>query len=72
MQEAQRVHCENGLSEEMYCAYINNNMRCYNESTEFAETMEDSLEEAYKVCQLIQIFSLRKNWKPFFSGLAFL
>ena len=48
-QEAQRKLLEKGLEEEMLCAYVNNNMRCYNESTEFADTMEDSLEAAYKV-----------------------
>ena len=33
----------------MLCAYVNNNMRCYNESTEFADIMEDSLDPSYKV-----------------------
>jgi len=49
MQEAQRGQLMKGMSEGMLCAYVNNNMRCYNESTEFADLMEDSLEEAYKV-----------------------
>ena len=49
LQEAQRAYVEKGMPEELLCAYVNNNMRCYDESTEFAESMEDSLDEAHKV-----------------------
>ena len=49
LQAAQRAYVEKGMPEEMLCAYVNNNMRCYDESTEFAESMEDSLDEAQKV-----------------------
>ena len=48
-QEAQRSYIEKGLPEEILCAVINNNMRCYNESTDFAEQMEESLQASYKV-----------------------
>jgi hypothetical protein len=37
------------LSEGLLCAVINNNMRCYNESTEFADHLDDALAAAYKV-----------------------
>lgn len=36
----------------MLCAYVNNNMRCYNESTDFADTMEDALEPGCKASHL--------------------
>jgi hypothetical protein len=49
VQEAQRGQLMKGMSEGMLCAYVNNNMRCYNESTEFADLMEDSLDEPFKV-----------------------
>lgn len=61
MQEAQRKLIEKGLEEDMLCAYVNNNMRCYNESTEFADIMEDSLEAAYKVQQPLKF---RRPEKP--------
>lgn len=50
LQEAQRKLLEKGLEEEMLCAYVNNNMRCYNESTDFADTMEEALEPGCKAC----------------------
>lgn len=34
---------------EMVCAMVNNNVRCYNESMEFAERVEDSLDDDHKV-----------------------
>lgn len=49
LQDAQHAYISTGLSEEMLCAYINNNMRCYNESTEFADRMEAALDPAFKV-----------------------
>ena len=33
----------------MLCAMVNNNVRCYNESMEFAERVEDTLDEDHKV-----------------------
>lgn len=49
LQDTQRRYLENSLPEDMLCAYVNNNMRCYNESTEFAELMEDSLAPSFQV-----------------------
>ena len=37
------------MSVEMVCAMVNNNVRCYNESMEFAERVEDSLDDDHKV-----------------------
>lgn len=34
----------------MLCAMVNNNVRCYNESMEFAERVEDTLDDDHKVC----------------------
>lgn len=34
---------------EMLCAVVNNNVRCYNESMEFAERVEDTLDDDHKV-----------------------
>lgn len=34
----------------MLCAMVNNNVRCYNESMEFAERVEDTLDDNHKVC----------------------
>ena len=47
-QSAQRRHISDGLSLEMLCAVINNNLRCYNESQEFAEQLEETLAEHAK------------------------
>ena len=33
---------------EMLCAMVNNNVRCYNESMEFAERVEDTLDDDHK------------------------
>ena len=33
----------------MLCAIVNNNVRCYNESMEFAERVEDTLDDEHKV-----------------------
>lgn len=33
----------------MLCAMVNNNVRCYNESMEFAERVEDTLDDDHKV-----------------------
>jgi len=49
VQEAQKRYLQRGLSEGLLCALINNNTRCYNESTEFADSMEDALAAPYKV-----------------------
>ena len=40
-QAAQRRHVGEGLGLEMLCAIINNNVRCYDESLEFAEGLEE-------------------------------
>ncbi len=37
------------MSEGLLCAVINNNTRCYNESTEFADHLDDALAAPYKV-----------------------
>ena len=52
-QEAQKAYLQRDLSEGLLCAVINNNMRCYNESTEFADHLDDALAAPYKVlpCQ---------------------
>ena len=49
MQDAERRYLEGELGVEMVCAMVNNNVRCYNESMEFAERVEDSLDDDYKV-----------------------
>lgn len=48
-QEAQKQYLERDLSEGLLCAVINNNTRCYNESTEFADHLDDALAAPYKV-----------------------
>ena len=58
MQEAQAAHLPKDLSDGLLCAVINNNTRCYNESTEFADHLDDALAPAYKV-------------RPLRSGLCF-
>ncbi|PSC69331.1 exocyst complex component Sec6 [Micractinium conductrix] len=46
---AQRAHLAGGmLPLEQLCAVVNNNVRCYDESLEFAEGLEDALGDAYK------------------------
>ncbi|KAK9812960.1 hypothetical protein WJX72_006516 [[Myrmecia] bisecta] len=47
-QEAQERHLAGSLSVPLLCAVVNNNTRCYNESMEFAERMEDTLAEPCK------------------------
>ena len=49
LQEAQKQYLQRELSEGLLCAVINNNTRCYNESTEFADHIEDALAGPYKV-----------------------
>lgn len=49
LQEAENKELEKGLSMELLCAFVNNNARCYNESMEFAERVEDALDDDYKV-----------------------
>ena len=48
MQEAQQRHLQRDLSDALLCAVINNNFRCYNESTEFAEHLDAMLAEPLK------------------------
>ncbi|CAK0787040.1 hypothetical protein CVIRNUC_010256 [Coccomyxa viridis] len=47
-QEAQETHLQKDLSDGLLCAVINNNTRCYNESTEFADHLDDTLAPPYK------------------------
>ena len=47
-QAAQRRHISAGLSLEQLCAVVNNNVRCYDESLEFAEGLEERLDDALK------------------------
>lgn len=49
MQEAERRCLDPEPSVEMLCAIVNNNVRCYNESMEFAERVEDTLDDDHKV-----------------------
>ena len=49
VQEAQEAHLQKELSDGLLCAVINNNTRCYNESTEFADHLDDTLAPPYKV-----------------------
>ncbi len=49
MQDAQAAHLQKDLSDGLLCAVINNNTRCYNESTEFADHLDDALAPPYKV-----------------------
>ena len=48
VQEAQEAHLQKDLSDGLLCAVINNNTRCYNESTEFADHLDDALAPPYK------------------------
>ena len=48
VQEAQEAHLQKDLSDGLLCAVINNNTRCYNESTEFADHLDDTLAPPYK------------------------
>ena len=57
LQEAQANHLQKELSDGLLCAVINNNTRCYNESTEFADHLDDALAGPYKVRSSI-VFSL--------------
>ena len=47
-QAAQRKHVNAGLGMEMLCAIVNNNVRCYSESLEFAQQLEEKLAEECK------------------------
>lgn len=47
-QDAQRRYLDKELSVELLCAMVNNNTRCYNESMEFAERVEEALDEEHK------------------------
>lgn len=47
-QAAQRRHINDGLGLEMLCAVMNNNLRCYSESLEFAEQLEEKLADEFK------------------------
>jgi exocyst complex component 3 len=51
-QEAQQRHLMRDLSDALLCAMINNNFRCYNESTEFAEHLDAVLADPLKARQL--------------------
>ena len=55
LQEAQANHLQKELSDGLLCAVINNNTRCYNESTEFADHLDDALAGPYKVPSSIVI-----------------
>lgn len=48
-QDAERRYLDPEPSVEMLCAVVNNNVRCYNESMEFAERVEDTLDDDHKV-----------------------
>ena len=52
-QEAQQRHLQRDLSDALLCAVINNNFRCYNESTEFAEHLDAVLAEPLKACPAV-------------------
>lgn len=52
VQEAQETHLQKDLSDGLLCAVINNNTRCYNESTEFADHLDDTLAPPYKARSL--------------------
>ncbi|KAL3132011.1 hypothetical protein ABBQ32_008631 [Trebouxia sp. C0010 RCD-2024] len=47
-QEAEQRCLDPEPSVEMLCAIVNNNVRCYNESMEFAERVEDTLDDDHK------------------------
>lgn len=49
MQAAQEKHLQRELSPILLCALVNNNARCYNESMDFAEHMNEILPESLKV-----------------------
>lgn len=49
LQDAQKAYLEQDMSVEMLCAMVNNNTRCYTESMDFAEHVEESLDEELKV-----------------------
>ena len=48
-QDAQKKYLEPEPSVEMLAAMVNNNIRCYNESMEFAERVEETLDDDHKV-----------------------
>ena len=54
LQEAQEAHLQKDLSDGLLCAVINNNTRCYNESTEFADHLDETLAPPYKARSLCQ------------------
>eukprot|EP00884_Botryococcus_braunii_P015581 jgi/Botrbrau1/2706/Bobra.0203s0048.1 len=47
-QEAQQQALGRKLPDEVLCALVNNNMRCYNESMEFADHLQEALAEPFK------------------------
>ena len=49
LQAAQEKHLQRDLSPILLCALVNNNARCYNESMDFAEHMNEILPESLKV-----------------------
>lgn len=53
MQEAEQRCLDPEPSVEMLCAIVNNNVRCYNESMEFAERVEDTLDDDHKVQHIL-------------------
>ena len=57
-QEAQQRHLQRDLSDALLCAVINNNFRCYNESTEFAEHLDAVLAEPLKALPCPALTSL--------------
>ena len=61
LQEAQANHLQKELSDGLLCAVINNNTRCYNESTEFADHLDDALAGPYKVHSSTVISLLASN-----------
>ena len=65
MQDAQAAHLQKDLSDGLLCAVINNNTRCYNESTEFADHLDDALAPPYKVQPLISAFACALPTGPF-------
>ncbi len=53
VQAAQEKHLLRDLSPILLCALVNNNARCYNESMDFAEHMNEILPDSLKVGRLL-------------------
>ena len=64
VQEAQEAHLQRDLSDGLLCAVINNNTRCYNESTEFADHLDDALAPPHKARSLCKAASACAALKP--------